>query len=67
VARERLLILAAHGDRVVASEHPRRLASHWDGPRTVWFSGSHLAPFGRRTAFAEIRRLLRDLDVLPSR
>jgi hypothetical protein len=32
----------------------------------VWFSGSHLAPFGRRMVIAEIRRFLRDIDVLPS-
>ena len=66
VARERLLILAAHGDRVVPAEHPRWLEAHWNGPRTVWFSGSHLAPFGRGTALAAIRRFLHDLDVLPA-
>jgi hypothetical protein len=49
VARERLLILAAHGDRIVPAEHPRWLEAHWNRPRTVWFSGSHLAPFGRPT------------------
>ena len=66
VARERLLILAAHGDRVVPEEHPRWLEAHWNRPRTVWFSGSHLAPFGRGTAIAAIRRFLRDLEVLPA-
>lgn len=66
VARERLLILAAHGDRIVPAEHPRWLEAHWNRPRTVWFSGSHLAPFGRPTIRAAIRRLLGELDVLPA-
>jgi len=66
VARERLLILAAHGDRIVPAEHPRWLEAHWERPRTVWFSGSHLAPFGRPTIRAALRRFLGDLDVLPA-
>jgi hypothetical protein len=66
VARERLLILAAHGDRIVPAEHPRWLEAHWNRPRTVWFSGSHLAPFGRPTIRTAIRRFLGELDVLPA-
>ena len=66
VARERLLILAAHGDRIVPAEHPRWLEAHWNQPRTIWFSGSHLAPFGRPTIRAAIRRFLGELDVLPA-
>ena len=66
VARERLLILAAHGDRIVPAEHPRWLEAHWNRPRTVWFSGSHLAPFGRPTIRVTIRRFLGELDVLPA-
>lgn len=66
VARERLLILAARGDRVVPAEHPRWLEAHWKGPRIVWFSGSHLAPVGRGTALAAIRRFLGEIDVPPA-
>lgn len=47
VARERLLIVAGRGDRVVHPEHAAWLGRHWDYPPVVWFSGSHIAPFGR--------------------
>ena len=64
VARERLCIIAARGDCVVPYEHSRWLEAHWNHPRTIWFTGSHLAPFGRPTVRREIRRFLRDLDVV---
>jgi dipeptidyl aminopeptidase/acylaminoacyl peptidase len=64
VRHERLFILAAHGDRVVPSEHPRWLEAHWGRPRTTWFTGGHLAPFGRRTVRAELRRFLHDVGVV---
>ena len=64
VARERLCIIAARGDRIVPHEHSRWLETHWNHPRTIWFTGSHLAPFGRATVRREIRRFLQDLDVL---
>jgi hypothetical protein len=64
--RATLLILAASGDRVVPAEHPRWLEAHWNRPRTEWYTGGHLAPFGRGTALAAIRRFLCDLDVLPA-
>ncbi|MDX2170527.1 MAG: hypothetical protein SF182_25870 [Deltaproteobacteria bacterium] len=47
VPRERVLIIAGRGDRIVPPEHPHALWRHWDGPAIHWFSGSHLAPFGR--------------------
>ena len=64
VPRERRFIVAARGDRVVPVEHPRWLEAHWERPRTLWFSGSHLAPFGRRQVVREIRGFLRAVDVL---
>lgn len=48
VPKERILIVAGRGDRVVPPEHPTALWEHWGEPPIHWFSGSHLAPFGRR-------------------
>jgi hypothetical protein len=45
--RERALIIAGRGDRIVPPEHPHALWRHWGEPAIHWFSGSHLAPFGR--------------------
>ena len=44
---ERVMIVAGRGDRIVPPEHPVALWRHWGEPRIHWFSGSHLAPFGR--------------------
>jgi dipeptidyl aminopeptidase/acylaminoacyl peptidase len=61
VPRERLLIVAGRGDRVVPAEHTHWLASHWSHPRLTWFSGSHMAPFGRPGMRADIRRFIHDV------
>jgi pimeloyl-ACP methyl ester carboxylesterase len=61
VPRERVMIVAGRGDRVVPPEHPQWLAEHWGQPRTTWFSGSHIAPFGRPGMRAEIRRFIHDV------
>jgi hypothetical protein len=61
VPRERLLIVAGRGDRVVPAEHTQWLAEHWGQPQTTWFSGSHMAPFGRPGMRADIRRFLHDV------
>lgn len=58
VPRERLLIVAGRGDRVVPAEHTHWLAAHWGRPRTSWFSGGHLAPFGRPWMRADIREFV---------
>jgi pimeloyl-ACP methyl ester carboxylesterase len=64
LARERVLIVAGRGDRIVPPEHPHALWEHWGRPSIHWFSGSHLAPFGRQRIVAEVVRHLRWLDVL---
>ncbi len=64
VPRERLLIAAARGDRVVPAEHAEWLRVHWGEPRTLWFAGSHFAPFGRGRLLAEIQCLLADLGIV---
>jgi len=61
--RERVLIVAGRGDRVVPPEHPAALFEHWDAPPIHWFSGSHLAPFGRRRTARAILRHLRSLGI----
>lgn len=47
VPRERLLIVAGRGDRIVHPHHAAWLGRHWGNPSVAWFSGSHIAPFGR--------------------
>jgi hypothetical protein len=47
IPRERLLIVAGRGDRIVHPEHAAWLGRHWGYPPVAWFSGSHVAPFGR--------------------
>ncbi len=62
--RERLLIVAGRGDRIVPPEHPYALWRHWDEPAIHWFSGSHLAPFGRRGIAETVLAHLRGLGIL---
>jgi pimeloyl-ACP methyl ester carboxylesterase len=62
--KERILIIAGRGDRIVPPEHPHALWRHWNEPDIFWFSGSHLAPFRRRRIVDAVVRHLRRLDVL---
>jgi pimeloyl-ACP methyl ester carboxylesterase len=62
--RERLLIVAGRGDRVVPPEHPHALWEHWNRPAIHWFSGSHIAPFGRGRIVAAVLAHLRSLGIL---
>jgi pimeloyl-ACP methyl ester carboxylesterase len=64
IPRERVLIIAGRGDRIVPPEHPNALWQHWGEPRIHWFDGSHLAPFGRGRIVREIDRHLRRVGVL---
>jgi len=59
VPRERVLIIAGRGDRIVPPEHPYALWRHWQHPEIHWFSGSHLAPFRRG---ALVRRIVRHIE-----
>jgi pimeloyl-ACP methyl ester carboxylesterase len=67
LAKERVLIIAGRGDRIVPAEHPYALWRHWGEPSIHWFSGSHLAPFGRRRIFAAVKRHLRGLGIIEPR
>jgi pimeloyl-ACP methyl ester carboxylesterase len=61
---ERVMIVAGRGDRIVPPEHPTALWKHWGEPRIHWFSGSHLAPFGRGRVAQAILEHLESIDVL---
>jgi dienelactone hydrolase len=64
VPKERVLIIAGRGDRIVPPEHPHALWQHWGEPRIHWFSGSHLAPFGRGRILAAAADHLTRLGIL---
>ncbi|HZR82367.1 MAG TPA: alpha/beta hydrolase family protein [Candidatus Binatia bacterium] len=64
IARERLMIVAGRGDRIVPPEHPFALWRHWGEPAIHWFQGSHLAPFGRPGITAAVRTHLARIGVL---
>jgi len=64
VPRERVLILAGRGDRIVPAEHPLALWRHWGEPDIYWFGGSHLIPFGRDHVVARIVRHLGALGIV---
>lgn len=64
VPKERVLIVAGRGDRIVPPEHPHALWRHWGEPEIYWFSGSHLAPFRRRRIVSAIERHLKRLGVI---
>ena len=64
VPKERVLIIAGRGDRIVPPEHPHALWRHWGEPRIHWFSGSHLAPFGRERIIAAAADHLTRLGIL---
>jgi alpha/beta hydrolase family protein len=54
VEKERILVIAGRGDRIVPPEHPYTLWRHWGEPAIHWFSGSHLAPFRRARLAAAV-------------
>jgi pimeloyl-ACP methyl ester carboxylesterase len=60
VPSERVLVVAAHGDRITPISHAERLAAHF-GARVVRFEGGHLLQFGRGEAFRTIGRFIASL------
>lgn len=60
---ERVMIVAGRGDRIVPPEHPAALWRHWGEPAIHWYSGSHLAPFGRGRVARAILRHLESLGI----
>jgi pimeloyl-ACP methyl ester carboxylesterase len=66
LANDRVLIIAARGDRVVPAEHAIWLWAHWSGPQLTWFTGSHLVPFGRAHVVREILGFLAGRGLVPA-
>ena len=63
VSGDRVLVVAAEGDRITKPSHAELLARHF-GAELVLFPGAHLLQFGRRAGFAAIARLLSRLGVI---
>jgi pimeloyl-ACP methyl ester carboxylesterase len=63
LARERLFIAAALGDRITPPEQARQLWRHWGEPSAVWLKGGHLAQVDRGEAFRALRRWLHSLGL----
>jgi pimeloyl-ACP methyl ester carboxylesterase len=64
IARERILIAAGAGDRIVPPEHPGALWEHWERPAIHWLRGSHLAPVASKPLMRVITQHLRQLEIL---
>ncbi|MBK6510250.1 MAG: alpha/beta hydrolase family protein [Haliea sp.] len=64
IARERILIAAGAGDRIVPPEHPSALWEHWERPAIHWLRGSHIAPVASKPLMRVITQHLRQLDLL---
>jgi len=64
IPRERILLAAGAGDRIVPPQHPTALWQHWQQPRIHWFRGSHVAPLASERFIAEVEGHLRGLAVL---
>jgi dienelactone hydrolase len=63
---DRVLILAAAGDRITPPSHARWLADHFGAPLTT-FHGGHLLQFGRAQGFRAAGKMLGRLGLLSSR
>ncbi len=64
IAKERILIAAGAGDRIVPPEHPSALWEHWQRPAIHWFRGAHTSPVASRSLMRVVKGHLRQLDIL---
>jgi dienelactone hydrolase len=64
IAKERILIAAGAGDRIVPPEHPSALWEHWERPAIHWFRGAHTSTVASRELMRVVKRHLRQLDIL---
>ena len=62
--RERVLLVAGLGDRIVPPEHPGSLWRHWGEPAIHWFHGGYLARFGRAGIIDAVVRHLERIGIL---
>lgn len=65
--RERVLILAGIGDKIVPPRQPKLLWDHWKRPRLLWFRGGHVAQFKRSQTFSDVLSFFQDLGYGPAR
>ncbi len=66
VPPERMMIVSAHGDRIVPPEHATRLAAHF-GVEELRETGAHILQLWRGTAFRTLGRKLGALGLLSPR
>lgn len=66
IDRDRMLILAASGDKITPVDHARRLADHFGAPLEM-FHGGHILQFGRADAFRSVGKLLGRLGLMAGR
>ena len=66
IPRERALVIAGRGDRVVDPEQPLQLWKHWGRPPIHWYDGSHVTPFRRPSIFAAGARHLQRVGAAPA-
>jgi pimeloyl-ACP methyl ester carboxylesterase len=57
IARERVLVVGGHSDRITPVSHARRLAFHFGAPLTTW-DGGHLIQIGRGAVFDKVGEFL---------
>jgi dienelactone hydrolase len=63
LARERLLIAAARGDRITPPEQAEMLWRHWGEPELCWIAGGHLTQLARGDAYRAFRRVVTALGL----
>ena len=64
IAKERILIAAGAGDRIVPPEHPSALWEHWGQPKIHWLRGSHMSPVTSGVLMGVLTEHLETLDIL---
>jgi hypothetical protein len=65
IPRERVLIVAGRGDRIVGPDQPLALWKHWRTPTIHWYGGSHVTAFRRAAVFAAGVDHMRRLGLIP--
>jgi pimeloyl-ACP methyl ester carboxylesterase len=66
IASERMLVVAAEGDRIAPPEHAARLAAHF-GCEELRFAGGHVLQLGRGEAFRALARRLASAGLIEPR
>jgi len=66
IAGDRMLVVAAEGDRIAPPEHAERLAEHF-GAELLRFAGGHVLQLGRGDAFRALARKLAGAGLIERR